>query len=70
MKYKVVTEIVERIIDGDNVNIIAECNLIDEDGNVVAYFSRSPFTYNKDVTDELIIEDLKFGVYSIYYDYY
>lgn len=62
-----VIELVEKVVVDGNINLIAECNGYDEDGNRKKQFSRSPFTYSETMTDAEIIEDIKAKYYHIYF---
>lgn len=63
-----VIELVEKNIVGDEVHLIAECNMYDDFGSRINQQSRSPFTYPASMTDEEIKLDLQNGVYSIYFN--
>lgn len=63
---KVIELVEKQIIDG-NINLVAECNLYNENGELIQQFSRSPFTYSETMTDEEIINDIKTNYYYIYF---
>lgn len=62
-----VIELFEKNVVGDELHLIAECNMYDENGKRVNQFSRSPFIYPATMTDEDIKLDLQYGVYAIYF---
>jgi hypothetical protein len=63
-----IIELVEKNVVGDQVHLIAECNLFDDNGKLYTQQSRSPFTYQASMTDEDIKLDLQNGAYSIYFN--
>jgi len=52
---------------GENVHLIAECNLYNENGVFIKQFSRSPFVFPNTMTDEEIITSLTQNEYNIYF---
>lgn len=58
-------EIVERVINETTQDIIAECNGY-ENGVRVIQFSRSPFHFSNEITDQEIIDSLWENEYKIY----
>lgn len=59
-------DIVEREELETSFLLIVECNGY-ENGERVVQYSRSPFKYPKDMTDEEIIEDIKQTEYQKYF---
>lgn len=51
----------------NNIFIIAECNIYDNEGNIIQQLSRSPFNYPNTFSDIDIINSLKVNEYSIYF---
>jgi hypothetical protein len=62
----VVIEIVERETAEGNTSVIAECNLYEGDV-MVRQYSRSPFVFQGEWTDEQIILYLKENDYKQYF---
>lgn len=61
-----VIEIVDKVNNGDGTqSMIAECNGY-ENGIRIVQFSRSPFTFSDNMTDQDIIDYLWIHEYSIY----
>ena len=58
-------EIVERVVTETTVELIVECNGY-IDGVRVIQFSRSPFVYSNELTDEEIIQDISETEYKKY----
>lgn len=59
-------ELFERTSDDVNQYLIAECNKY-QDGIRVAQFSRSPFVFPIEWTDEMIIESIRNNEYAKYF---
>lgn len=59
-------EIVEKIVKETTVELIVECNGYDEYGRLIAQFSRSPFVFSNELTDEEIIESISENEYKQY----
>lgn len=51
----------------NNIFIIAECNIYDNEDNIIQQLSRSPFNYPNTFSDIDIINSLKVNEYSIYF---
>ena len=69
MKYNNMTRIIElfeKVVIGDEVHLIAECNDW-EGGYIVNHLSRSPFVYPATMIDDDIKNDIQNGAYSIYF---
>lgn len=60
-----VIEIVERIVNETTQDIIAEFNEYDN-GVIVHQYSRSPFTFSNEITDDDIILSLSENEYQKY----
>lgn len=58
-------ELKEKVDNGVTVSLIAECNGYVNDV-LVKQFSRSPFTFSNELTDQEIIDSLWQNEYSIY----
>jgi hypothetical protein len=58
-------ELFEKVDDGVTVTLIAECNGYENNVRVIQ-FSRSPFTFSNELTDQEIIDSLWQNEYSIY----
>lgn len=63
-----IIQIFNRVPDGEGyVNLIAECNDIDENNNIVRQLSRSKFKFQEVLTDGEIIDMLTTNQYSRYF---
>jgi hypothetical protein len=60
-----IIEIIDKIDTGTTWQFIAECNGY-VDGVRVRQFSRSPFVFSNELTDQEIIDSLWANEYSIY----
>jgi hypothetical protein len=60
-----IIELVEKVDTGTTWNLIAECNGY-INGVRVIQFSRSPFVFSNQLTDQEIIDSLWENEYSIY----
>jgi hypothetical protein len=60
-----IIELVEKVDTGTTFQLIAECNGY-ENGVRVIQFSRSPFVFSNQLTDQEIIDSLWENEYSIY----
>jgi hypothetical protein len=60
-----IIELVEKVDTGTTLKFIAECNGY-ENGVLVIQFSRSPFVFSNELTDQEIIDSLWENEYSIY----
>lgn len=60
-------EIVEKTVLETTVKLIVECNGYDENEKLVIQFSRSPFVFSNELTDEEIIQSISENEYSIYF---
>lgn len=58
-------EIVEKVINETTVELIVECNGYEDNVRVIQ-FSRSPFVYSNELTDEEIIQDISETEYKKY----
>lgn len=58
-------EIVEKVITETTVELIVECNGYEDNVRVIQ-FSRSPFVYSNELTDEEIIQDISETEYKKY----
>lgn len=59
-------ELFEKTSDDVNQYLIAECNKY-QDGIRIAQYSRSPFVFPIEWTDDMIIESIRQNEYSIYF---
>jgi hypothetical protein len=63
-----VIELVEKNVQDELLYLIAECNDYDQTGRRINQLSRSPFLFNAAMPDEDIIELIRIGAYSIYFN--
>lgn len=59
-------ELVEKTVLETTVKLIAECNGYDVSGKLIQQFSRSPFVFSNELTDEEIIQSLSENEYNQY----
>lgn len=62
----VTIDIVEKIISEGRTYLIAECNLY-EDGVIIRQYSRTPFDFDGEWTDEQLIIYLRDNEYKQYF---
>jgi hypothetical protein len=60
-----IIELKEKVDNGTTVSLIAECNGYEND-ELAHQFSRSPFVFSNELTDQEIIDSLWANEYSIY----
>lgn len=56
----------KNVVDG-SIHLIAECNVYDENNNMIRQNSRSPFVFPETMTDQEIIDSIQVNEYSIYF---
>lgn len=56
----------KNVIDG-SIHLIAECNVYNENNELIRQCSRSPFVFPDTMTDAEIIESIQLNEYSIYF---
>lgn len=60
-------ELFEKNVIQNEIHLIAECNVYNENNEMIRQCSRSPFVFPDGMTDAEIIESLQQNEYSIYF---
>jgi hypothetical protein len=60
-------ELKEKTTIESEIHLIAECNVYNENNEMIRQNSRSPFVFPDTMTDAEIIESLQTNEYSIYF---
>jgi hypothetical protein len=60
-------ELKEKTTIDSEIHLIAECNVYNENNEMIRQCSRSPFVFPDTMTDAEIIESLQLNEYSIYF---
>jgi hypothetical protein len=60
-------ELKEKTTIDSEIHLIAECNVYNENNEMIRQCSRSPFVFPDTMTDAEIIESLQTNEYSIYF---
>jgi hypothetical protein len=60
-------ELKEKTTIDSQIHVIAECNVYNENNELIRQCSRSPFVFPDTMTDAEIIESIQLNEYSIYF---